>query len=400
MGDITNPRLIYLKGLLFLLAGLVAAGLIVVEQPTVQVVLLLLIAIWCFCRFYYFAFYVIQYYVDPAYKFAGLGSFFLYLLRRRQPTETIMPLDPEIKALLNVAIATGMLPSASKTVAQNRSALENLMAAGAKANAPVARIDNRPIPGPAGPIPVRVYTPEGTGPFPILMHFHGGGWVLGTLDGYTDVCRSLAHDAGCVVVSVDYRLAPEARFPAAPEDCYAATRWAVDHPTEINGDARRLAVAGDSAGGTLAAAVALMARDRGGPSLAGQVLIYPATNHAFDTDSYEQFGDGSVGLARDTMVWFWKHYLNSDADATNPYAAPLAAKDLKRLPPALVITAELDVLRDEGEAYLYRLREAGVAAAGVRYLGMPHGFFGYQATLTGPRQAVRQVCDFLHGVFG
>jgi acetyl esterase len=407
MGDITNPRLIYLKGFLFLVAGVIAAALVLVEQSTLVDVLkvgvLLAVAVWCFCRFYYFAFYVIQHYVDPGYKFAGLGSFVVYLLRPKTqppPKEKTVPLDPDIKIMLDIAIMTNLLPNASKTVEQNRASLEALMAAGAKVNAPVARVEDRTVPGPAGPIPVRVFTPEGTGPFPVLMYFHGGGWVLGTLDGYADICRSYARGAGCVVVSVDYRLAPEHKFPAAPEDCYAATLWAAENASQVGGDGRRLAVAGDSAGGNRAAAVCLMARDRGGPKIAGQVLNYPATDHHFDTPSYLQFANGSVGLSRETMMWFWRQYLPDDSQGKNPLASPLAAADLRGLPPALVITAELDVLRDEGEAYLARLREAKVSAAGVRYVGMPHGFLGYQAVLAGPRQAVRQVCDFLGGVLG
>jgi acetyl esterase len=159
-------------------------------------------------------------------------------------------------------------------------------------------------------------------------------------------------------------------------------------------------VAGDSAGGNLTAAVVRMTQDRGGPGLAAQVLIYPVTNCAFDTESYRLYGDGSVGLAAETMAWFWKQYLPSDADADNPLASPLRAKDVRKQPPALVVTAEIDVLRDEGEAYLHKLRAAGVSAVGARYLGMPHGFLGLQGSIPTAKQAVRQVCEFLRGAFG
>ncbi len=234
----------------------------------------------------------------------------------------------------------------------------------------VAKIEDRSVPG--GPR-VRVYTPAGPCPKPALVYFHGGGWVLGAPETIDVPCRRLANASGCVVVSVDYRLAPEHHFPTPLDDCYTATRYVAEHAAELGVDSRRIAVGGDSAGGNLAAAVTLLARDRGGPALAFQLLIYPVTNHAFDTPSYQAFGR-DFGLSEAAMRWFWTQYLARPEDGDNPLASPLKA-DLRGLPPALVITAEFDPLRDEGEAYAARLRAAGVHVQARRYDGQLHGFF-------------------------
>jgi acetyl esterase len=200
------------------------------------------------------------------------------------------------------------------------------------------------------------------------------------------------------VVSVDYRLAPETKFPGAADDCYAATVWAAQQAARINGDANRIAVGGDSAGGNLAAVIALMARDRGGPPLAFQLLVYPVTARDFATSSYRQNAEG-YGLSLDSMRWYWDHYLQNPADASNPYAAPLVAQDLKGVPPALVITAEYDPLCDEGEAYARRLQAAGVPTTCSRYDGMIHGFFGMSAVLDKGKQAVAEACAALRQAF-
>ncbi|MFB6296440.1 MAG: alpha/beta hydrolase [Halobacteriales archaeon] len=220
-----------------------------------------------------------------------------------------------------------------------------------------------------------MYTPEGEGPFPVLTFYHGGGWVIGTLDTHEPICRALAGAADCVVVSVDYRLAPEHPFPAALEDCYAATRWVSDNAATLHADPDRVAVGGDSAGGNLAAAVAQACRDHGGPELVHQLLVYPVTDHAFDTDSYAENAEGYF-LTRADMEWFWDHYLDSRFDGNNPYASPLRARDLGGLPPASVVTAGFDPLRDEGIAYAKRLDAAGVAVEHHHYDGAIHGFFG------------------------
>jgi acetyl esterase len=219
------------------------------------------------------------------------------------------------------------------------------------------------------------------------LWFHGGGWVVGDLESADATARHLTLGAGCVVVSVDYRLAPEAKFPGPAEDCYAATRWVADHAAEIDVASNNLAVGGDSAGGNLAAGVCLMAKDRGGPRLGMQLLVYPVTDQNFQTDSYIENAEG-YSLTRETMIWYWDHYLANDADANNPYAAPLLAQDLQGQPPAVIITAEYDPLRDEGEAYAQRLEAAGVPATYTVYPGMIHGFFGMSAVVDKGKDAI------------
>jgi acetyl esterase len=222
--------------------------------------------------------------------------------------------------------------------------------------------------------------------------------VVGNLETADGTARRLTAQADCVVVSVDYRLAPEARFPAAPEDCYAVTQWVAGNAGSINADPGKIAVGGDSSGGNLAAVVSLMARDRGGPSLAFQLLIYPVIARDFDTGSYRQNAEG-YGLTGDAMKWYWDLYLANDADASNPYVAPLLARDLSGLPPALVITAEFDPLRDEGEAYAQSLQAAGVTTKRSRYDGMIHGFFGMPAFIDRGRIAVDEASSALKAAF-
>jgi len=297
-----------------------------------------------------------------------------------------MPLDPQAANFLNKLAAVRVPPPHTLSVAEARAQVMPVFGAQAE----VARIKDRQIPGPGGELAIRLYEPtagvsaagasskerQGAGAEagrPAILFFHGGGWVLCNLGTHDALCRLLAQTTGCTVVSVDYRLAPEHRFPAAAEDCYAATAWVAEHARELGIRRDRLAVAGDSAGGNLAAAVALMARDRGGPALACQLLIYPITDHVFDTRSYLENAEG-YGLARQTMIWFWDQYVPHAADRDNPYAAPLRANDLARLPAAYVLTVEYDPLRDEGEAYAGRLEKAGVPVQSVRLPGMIHGF--------------------------
>jgi acetyl esterase len=227
------------------------------------------------------------------------------------------------------------------------------------------------------------------GALPGIVYFHGGGFVIGNLDSHDGTCRALANASGCAVVSVDYRLAPEHRFPAAPEDCYAALRFVAERGAELGIDARRLAVAGDSAGGNLAAVTALLARERRGPDVRFQLLVYPVADHAFDTPSYRDNAEGYF-LSAAMMRWFWGHYLERPEQGDDPLASPLRAKDLAGLPPALVITAEYDPLRDEGEAYAARLKQAGVAAELLRYDGQIHGFFSLFDALDDGRAAVER----------
>jgi acetyl esterase len=284
-----------------------------------------------------------------------------------------MPLDPQAQAALDQMVALGAPPLNTLSPEDARKAFDLLAQLSGLKPEPVAKVEDRLIPGPAGQIAVRVYTPQGNAPFPVLVFFHGGGFVIGSIELYEEFCRALTNGASCIVVSVDYRLAPEHRFPAAVEDCYAATKWVAGNAEVIAGDSTHIAVGGDSAGGNLAAVVALMARDKGTPPLVFQLLMYPTTSFAHDTLSTQENANGYF-LTRDDMLWFRSLYLRSDADRDNPYASPLRARDLRGLPPALVMTAEYDPLRDEGEAYATRLREAGVAVLCTRYNGMIHGF--------------------------
>jgi acetyl esterase len=238
---------------------------------------------------------------------------------------------------------------------------------------PIHSVSETSVPGPAGPVPLRIYRPGATPRLPLIVFYHGGGFVLCDLDSHDALCRSLANATGFAVASVAYRLAPEARFPEPLEDCYAALVALVGRAAEWGFDADRVAVCGDSAGGNLAAAVALLARDRGGPRLRHQGLIYPVTDAGCDTASMRELATGFM-LSREIMQWFWNCYLASAADGADGRASPLRAKDLGGLPPATIVTAEFDPLRDEGEAYADRLRESGVPVVGRRYLGMIHGF--------------------------
>lgn len=308
-----------------------------------------------------------------------------------------MPLDPQVQAFLEQMQAMNLPPLNAMTVEDARAAASAMSEMHGVPD-PVASVDNLAVTGPAGEIPVRVYTPEQSGPFPILVYFHGGGWVIGDLETHDPLCRTLCNACGCIVASVDYRLAPEHKFPAAAEDAYAATHWIAEHAAEFGGDPQRLAVGGDSAGGNLAAVVALMARDRRGPEIVCQLLIYPVTDSACDTASYRDNSDGYF-LTAEMMQWFWNQYLNGDTDRDNPYAAPLRARNLRGLPSALVITAEFDPLRDEGEAYAARLRDAGVAVQLKRYDGMIHGFFGMGAVIDQARTAVDDVAATLQSTF-
>jgi acetyl esterase len=261
-------------------------------------------------------------------------------------------------------------------------------------------VDDRTIPGPAGLIPVRVYTPVAAeAALPGVVYLHGGGWVFMGIDTHDSICRRLAKESGAVVVSVEYRLAPEDPFPAPLEDCYAATRWVVDHATDFDIDPARVAVAGDSAGGNLAAAVTLRARAAEEPALVAQALIYPVTDASFDTASYAANGKGML-LEESSMRWFWDLYLGPDGDPDDAYASVLRAADLADLPPALVVTAEYDPLRDEGEAYGHRLDGFDVPTTVTRYDGVIHGFLGMREIVPEADQAMAQIATFLKGAFG
>jgi acetyl esterase len=237
---------------------------------------------------------------------------------------------------------------------------------------PIHSVSQLSVPGSAGALRVRLYRPSAARDLPLVVYFHGGGFVICTLEMYDDTCRFLANASGCAVASIDYRLSPETPFPGPLEDCYLALANLAGRGAELGIDPARLAVAGDSAGGNLAAATALLARDRNGPALRHQGLIYPCLDPACNSASMQAFGEGYL-LTRTGMLWYWEQYLQKPGDASNPLAAPALAR-LAGLPPASVLTAEYDPLRDEGEDYADRLRAAGVAVTGRRYLGMVHGF--------------------------
>jgi acetyl esterase len=242
----------------------------------------------------------------------------------------------------------------------------------------------RSIPGPGGPIPIRIYRPKD----PLkggLVYFHGGGWVIGSLEGADGTCRALANRSRSVVISIGYRLAPETKFPGPVEDAYAAVRWVAENATDLRIDPTRIAVGGSSAGGNLAAAAALVARDRGGPKIAFQLLTVPVTELSSRAGSHREFSEG-YGLTAADMEWFGRHYVRTESDADEPYASVLRA-DLHDLPPAFVITAECDPLRDDGEAYADRLRDLGIAARFKRYSGMFHGFMSFPGVLPEASQA-------------
>jgi acetyl esterase len=307
-----------------------------------------------------------------------------------------MPLHPQMKSILDTMAAAGVPPSHTLSPAEAREAVLKRLPRN-PAPEPVHRVEDRTISGPdRGELPIRIYTPAGSGPFGALVFFHGGGWVLGNIEMTDQPCRMLANQSGCVVISVEYRLAPENKFPAAPEDCYSATVWASENATMLNIDRTRIAVGGTSAGGTLAAAVALMARDRDRPSIAYQLLIYPATSSQLTTASHREFAkDNYYILSRADMEWYWNHYLRDERDHRHPYACPAQAKSLRGLPPACVITAEFDPLRDEAEAYAARFREEGISVGLKRYAGVTHGFFQMPAVLDTSRLAIAEAAAAL-----
>lgn len=296
-----------------------------------------------------------------------------------------MPVDPQIQTVLDQMESIGFPGLSALPVEQARQALALMGSARAEGAEEVARVEEVAVPGPAGTIPARVYSPEADETPPVVVYYHGGGWVLGGLESHEGTCRALANAAGAVVISVDYRLAPEHPFPAAVDDAWAALRWIADHAGDLGGDPSRLAVAGDSAGGNLAAVVALLARDAGSPALRGQLLVYPATDATMASNSIQANGEGFF-LTKADMEWFYGHY--APERPSDWRLSPLSAEDLTGLPPALVLTAEYDPLRDEGEAYGARLAASGVPVEVVRKDGLIHGFFGMVADVDEARAAM------------
>jgi acetyl esterase len=310
-----------------------------------------------------------------------------------------MPIDPTARILIDAMEKNfpALDPTISGTEMRARveAAASKVMPGGSEPEA-VGEVVNRTVPGPAGEIPVRIYRPAGPGGqvVPTVAFFHGGGFVLCDLDSHDGICRAVCNATPAVVVAVDYRRAPESRYPAAVEDCYAVTLWAGEHAAELGGDPASLAVLGDSAGGNLAAAVALMARDRGAPRLTKQVMVYPMLDWNGDSKSHQEIGDDYY-LKHEEVMYFWGEYLADSAQGREPYASPSFAADFRGLPPALVATAEFDPLRDEGEAYADALSAAGVRTVKHRYDGMFHSFFSFMGVLPAATALRDEIASFL-----
>ncbi|MCW5729173.1 MAG: alpha/beta hydrolase [Alphaproteobacteria bacterium] len=312
-----------------------------------------------------------------------------------------MPLEAQAQWVLDLVKAAGRPTIDSLPVAAARLQFETTAPILDAEPIAMGAIEDRVIPGPAGAIGMRIYTPPGQGRgavLPGLIFYHGGGWVIGSLESYDRVCRQLAARAGCRVLSIDYRLAPEHRFPAAAEDAIAAMDWIAENAVALALDPARLAVGGDSAGGNLAAVAAQAARRRGAPALVFQLLVYPATDMRRASASHRELAEGYL-LTGQLIDWFFGHYLGQDADLTDWRASPGLAPDLSGLPPALVITAGYDPLKDEGRAYAERLSAAGVPCRLSHYEGMIHGFFSMSGALDSAKRAVEESAAALAAAF-
>lgn len=305
-----------------------------------------------------------------------------------------MPIDPQVESLLNEMAAMGGPPIHHLSVADARTVAEGMTALAGEP-IEVAAVDNITIPVDDADIAARVYTPEGEGPHPVVMFFHGGGWVICSLDTHDNVARAICRDADAVVVSVDYRMAPEFRFPTAAHDCFAATKWVADNAAGLGGDASRLAVCGDSAGGNLSAVVSQMARDAGGPHIAYAALIYPAVDMTRKGGSLDENASGYF-LETEGMEWFMNHYISA-SERADVLASPLLHSNLAGLPDTFIATCEYDPLRDEGEAYGDALRANGVHVESKRYPGLIHGAANMTGVLDGGRQLVGDVTEHLRG---
>ncbi len=310
-----------------------------------------------------------------------------------------MKLHPQIEQALQKLAAAGLPAIETLTPAEGRLQMAAVIRARGSVPEPIRRAEAHAAPGPAGDIPLRVYWPDAEGPLAAIVYFHGGGHVIGDLDTHDVICRNLCAGAGALVVSVDYRMGPEHRFPAAVEDSWAAVLWAAEAAESLGADAGRIAVCGDSAGGNLAAVVALLARDAGGPAIRLQSLVYPVSDYNLQSDSYDAFAEGYGPLTRRAMEWFRSHYLNGPADAEDWRASPIKATSLAGVAPAHVITASHDVLRDDGVRYAAALQAAGVPVRHTEYAGMIHGFFGMIPAIDDAAAAHREVGAELRRAF-
>ena len=308
-------------------------------------------------------------------------------------------LHPQIVKAIEIMRQIGMKPIESMSPEEARRQMEETAKSRKAAPLPVARVENRTIPGPAGDIPIRLYWPEAAGTVPAIAYYHGGGHVIGSLDTHDLIARNLCHGAEALVMSVDYRMGPEHRFPAAVEDSFAALDWLHANAARLGADPERLGVHGDSAGGNLAAVVALMARDRGAPKLRLQSLVYPVADYTLSAASYETFAEGYGLLTRGAMQWFQRHYLRTPDDALDWRASPLKAASHAGTAPAIVIAAECDVLHDEGAAYAEALRRSGVPVEHREYPGMIHAFFGMAPGVDDAMNAQRAVAAAFRRAF-
>ena len=284
-------------------------------------------------------------------------------------------------------------------VAEGRRLLVEKVKKFGSAPVPVKQVIDRTFPGPAGSVPIRIYAPDAGAPLPVVLFYHGGGWVQGDFSTHDNLCRYLANAAGAMVIAVAYRLAPEHPFPAGVEDAYAALVWTAENAGALGGDPKRIAVMGDSAGGNLSAVVSLMARDRKGPHIRRQVLVYPATDLSrLDTDSYNHFGRGFM-LTRKKIEWFRRQYMPNPGDWTDPLASPLLAADHSRLAPATIVTAQMDPLCDDGKRYAEKLEQAGVPTRYHCYEGMIHGFVSADKVLGQAHEALDEIARDLKAAF-
>ncbi len=310
-----------------------------------------------------------------------------------------MTLDPQAKWVLDIAIENKVPPLETMSASDAKATYEERAQKLCLKDIPIGSVEDFDIPGPNGPVPVRLYKPVSGGEnLPVLVYYHGGGWVIGSRDSHDALCRQVANEGEFAVLSVDYRMGPEFAFPAAPDDCFAAYEWTIENIGSYGLDASRVAVGGDSAGGNLSAVVSLMARDKDIQAPVFQWLIYPATDAKMDTPSHEALAEGYF-LTRDLMKWFQGHYLQNEGDIDDWRASPLHAASLADLPPALIQTAGFDPLKDEAVAYGERMRKEGSVASHTEYPGMIHGFINLGGAIDQANVAIAEGVDALKTAF-
>ena len=304
-----------------------------------------------------------------------------------------MPIDPHTQGLLEAMQAQGLKSFEQMSVEEARGSVETFAGLQAEPQE-VKQVIEQSVEGEGGPLKVRIFVPDVAGPLPVLVYYHGGGWVGGSLAVADEPCRALANRNGAIVVAATYRLSPEAKFPAATNDVYSVLCWASAHAAEFGGDPARLGVMGDSAGGNLAAVAAMMARDRGTPAVKAQILTYPVIQRDGNFASREENREGYL-LTTAGIAWFWDQYLAKDEDATNPLASPIMAESLAGLPPALIMTAEFDPIRDEGESYGHALEKAGVPVTVQRFDGLIHGVYWMSGAVPRSSELHDSIADFV-----